>query len=364
MATKLSTMMIILTFILLLTTVTLTTTLAATQPITAIYVFGDSTVDPGNNNYIPTALFRADHQPYGEDFPGRIPTGRFSDGRIAPDYIAASLGLKDFIPAYLNRTVSDQELLTGVSFASAGSGLDDLTIGITHALDLTAQVNYFEEALGRMERNVGQEKTSWTVENAMFLISVGSNDMLNNYFDLPTQALLYSPSSYSDLLISRLQFIIQSLYNLGARRFTVAGLPPLGCLPIQVSVGSIIPSMHWLQRVCVDQQNSDALVYNGKLQSLLIGLQSQYPSARFAYADVYNPLLDMINQPQPYDFQTTLEGCCGTGVLESGSLCNTPVLTCSNPSTYVFWDAIHPTQAAHYVLANALTTNVLPTLLD
>lgn len=198
-----------LTFLLLLTTTIFATTLAATQPVSAVYVFGDSTVDPGNNNYIRTALFRANHQPYGEDFPEKVPTGRFSDGRIAPDYIAKSLGLKDLIPAYLNRSVSDSELLTGVSFASAGSGLDDLTVDFTHALDLTAQMRNFEEAVKRMERYAGQAQTNWTVENAMFLISVGSNDMLINYFDLPTRALTNSPSSYSDFLISRLQSFIQ-----------------------------------------------------------------------------------------------------------------------------------------------------------
>ncbi|KMS99347.1 hypothetical protein BVRB_2g045750 [Beta vulgaris subsp. vulgaris] len=353
-----------ISLILIILVTTITTTSGASQPITALYVFGDSTVDPGNNDYIPTALFRANHQPYGEDFPGRVSTGRFSDGRIAPDYVAGSLGLKELIPAYLDRrSVTDQDLLTGVSFASAGSGLDDLTVDFTHAINPTVQVTNFHEALRRMERFAGRNKTSWTVENAMFLISVGSNDMLINYFDIPTRALANSPSSYSEFLISRLRLIIQSLHNLGARRFAVAGLAPLGCLPIQVSVGSIIPSMHWFQRVCVDQQNSDAVLYNYILQSVLNQLQSQHPNARFVYADIYNPLADMINHPQTYGFQTTLEGCCGTGILESGSLCNTAVPTCPNPSTYVFWDSIHPTQAAHHVLANALVTNVIPKLL-
>ncbi|XP_057523995.1 GDSL esterase/lipase At2g40250 [Amaranthus tricolor] len=358
-------MMKTLMFLLLLLFITSSSTAASVlPPISAIYVFGDSTVDPGNNDYLPTAFFQANHRPYGEDFPGHIPTGRFTDGLIAPDFMAQLLGLKQFIPPYLNRSVSDRDLLTGVSFASAGSGLDDLTIDFSHALDLTDQVTYFSEAIKRMENSAGQEITNRTVENAMFLISVGSNDMLINYYDLPTRALLNSPSAYSDFLLSRLKPIIQSLYTLGARRFVVAGFPPLGCLPIQVSVGSIIPNPHWLQRVCVDQQNSDAEIYNAKLQSLLNLLQSQNPHARFAYADIYTPLLDMINHPQSYGFERTLEGCCGTGILESGSLCNTMVVTCSNPSTYIFWDSIHPTQAAYKVYANALNNTVLPKLLS
>ncbi|KAL2939734.1 hypothetical protein RDABS01_001182 [Bienertia sinuspersici] len=209
MTPKISTIITLTILLLHTTTTTFTTTNATSQPITAIYVFGDSTVDPGNNNHLPRALFRANHLPYGEDFPGRVPTGRFSNGLIAPDYIANSLGVKNLIPAYLDQTVSDQDLLTGVSFASAGSGLDDQTIMVTRALDLTDQIRNFEEALRRMVRSVGQENTSWTVENAIYFISIGSNDMLFNYFDMPTRAWINSPSSYSDFLLSRLQPIIQ-----------------------------------------------------------------------------------------------------------------------------------------------------------
>lgn len=323
------------------------------QPVTAVYVFGDSTVDPGNNNYLP-ASFKANHYPYGEDYPGRVPTGRFSDGLIAPDFIAGSLGLKKYIPAYLDPAVTDRDLLTGVSFASGGSGLDDLTVEFTGALDLTAQIGYFQDAVNRMERTVGREKTSWAVKNAMVLISVGTNDMVINYFDLPSRALQFSASSYADFLINRLGSVIQSLYNLGARRFVVAGLAPVGCLPLQVSLDSVIPSLHWLQRVCVDSQNDDARLYNTKLQSLLNNLQSQHSDATFVYSDLYSTVQDMINRPQAYGFERTLEGCCGTGDLELGDLCNSKNPICPNPSAYLFWDAIHPSQATHHIIADSL----------
>lgn len=54
----------------------------------ALFVFGDSTVDTGNNNYIETALeSRADHEPYGQNGFFDRPTGRFSDGRVIVDFI-------------------------------------------------------------------------------------------------------------------------------------------------------------------------------------------------------------------------------------------------------------------------------------
>lgn len=53
----------------------------------AFFVFGDSLVDNGNNNYLATTA-RADSPPYGIDFPTHRPTGRFSNGLNIPDYIS------------------------------------------------------------------------------------------------------------------------------------------------------------------------------------------------------------------------------------------------------------------------------------
>jgi len=41
--------------------------------------------------------------------------------------VASYLGLKELVPPYLDPNLSDKELVTGVSFASAGSGFDPLT---------------------------------------------------------------------------------------------------------------------------------------------------------------------------------------------------------------------------------------------
>lgn len=54
--------------------------------VSCMLVFGDSTVDPGNNNRLPTE-FKADFLPYGKDFFDGRPTGRFCDGRLAIDFI-------------------------------------------------------------------------------------------------------------------------------------------------------------------------------------------------------------------------------------------------------------------------------------
>lgn len=43
-------------------------------------------MDSGNNNNLRTFL-KCNFAPYGKDFPGKIATGRFSDGRVPSDII-------------------------------------------------------------------------------------------------------------------------------------------------------------------------------------------------------------------------------------------------------------------------------------
>ncbi|PKA57646.1 GDSL esterase/lipase [Apostasia shenzhenica] len=56
----------------------------------AVFVFGDSHVDSGNNNFLLTTLSKANRPPNGIDFvaSGGQPTGRFTNGRTIADIIA------------------------------------------------------------------------------------------------------------------------------------------------------------------------------------------------------------------------------------------------------------------------------------
>ncbi|TVU30155.1 hypothetical protein EJB05_21764, partial [Eragrostis curvula] len=100
---------------------------AAGARATALIVFGDSTVDAGNNNAVATVV-RSNFPPYGRDFPGRRATGRFCNGRVATDFYSEALGLgRAFVPAYLDPSYGIRDFAIGVCFASAGSGLDVAT---------------------------------------------------------------------------------------------------------------------------------------------------------------------------------------------------------------------------------------------
>jgi phospholipase/lecithinase/hemolysin len=96
---------------------------------TALIVFGDSTVDSGNNDFWPTTA-RANYPPYGRDFPGGKATGRFCDGLMSTDYLSEYLGLRNIVPAYLDPGYTIKDFAIGVNFASAGTGLDDATAAV------------------------------------------------------------------------------------------------------------------------------------------------------------------------------------------------------------------------------------------
>lgn len=60
--------------------------------ISALFAFGDSILDTGNNNNLLT-LSKCNFYPYGRDFVGGRATGRFSNGRVFSDMIGMFVNL-------------------------------------------------------------------------------------------------------------------------------------------------------------------------------------------------------------------------------------------------------------------------------
>lgn len=55
--------------------------------VPAVLVFGDSIMDTGNNNNNLITSARSNFPPYGQDFKGGIPTGRFCNGKVPSDIL-------------------------------------------------------------------------------------------------------------------------------------------------------------------------------------------------------------------------------------------------------------------------------------
>ncbi|XAR61630.1 Triacylglycerol lipase [Bertholletia excelsa] len=313
--------------------------------VPAVFVFGDSIVDTGNNNNLKT-IAKANHPPYGKDFMGGKPTGRFSNGRVTADFIVEELGIKELLPAYLDPSLQTEDLTTGVNFASAAAGYDPLTSQISNVISLSGQLDLFKEYTAKLKGLVGGERTSTILNNSVFLVVAGSNDLANTYFTLRREQ--YDVPSYVDLIVRLASDFVQELYGLGARRIAVFGSPPGGCTPARRTLSG------GPQRNCAEDFNQAAELFNTRLSEKLSSLNSNFPDARMVYIDGYTLPLDIILNPQKYGFEVANRGCCGTGLIEVVILCEASSFTCPDRSKYVFWDSYHPTERLHQLLVQSL----------
>ncbi|XP_071707310.1 GDSL esterase/lipase At5g45960-like [Rutidosis leptorrhynchoides] len=318
--------------------------------VPAIFIFGDSTSDPGNNNYILTP-FKGNFKPYGRDYPTEKPTGRFTNGLLACDLIARYLGVKDNVPPYLDPTLTVHDLMTGVSFASAGSGFDPLTPTISNVIPLPRQLELFKEYKTRVIEEIGLRRTMEIVNNALYIVSAGTNDFVVNYFTLPIRRRKFSLPSYMEFVMNKQLEFLQGLWDEGGQKIAVAGLPPMGCLPIVITLFS---QNAIYDRNCIDFFSSVARTYNAVLEARLNLMTFNHiqHGGRFIYLDTYTSLFDAI-AGHKYGFKEVKRGCCGTGLLETTFLCNPKSTTCSDASKYVFWDSIHPTESMYRVFFEA-----------
>ncbi|KAK4491642.1 hypothetical protein RD792_002404 [Penstemon davidsonii] len=319
---------------------------AQNSSVSTILLFGDSTVDTGNNNYIKT-LFRSNFSPYGRDFVNHTATGRFCDGKILDDFIAEYLGIKEYVPPYLDPTLSIEELMSGVSFGSAGTGFDPITPRTSNVLSLPQQLENFKEYQAKLQAKIGNEKTKELINNTLFIVSAGTDDFLANYYVLPIRRLNYTISSYMNFVLQQARQVYQELLDQGARRIGVVGLPPIGCLPIAITVFSGITNP---QRNCLEKYSSVARDYNQLLQNELTAMKLA-SGANIGYIDVYGPLEDLTLRHK-------------YGLTEVSVLCNPLSIVCRDVNEYVFWDAIHPIEKAYDLIfqsfrpaIDALVTN-------
>ncbi|XP_015889747.3 GDSL esterase/lipase EXL3-like [Ziziphus jujuba] len=321
--------------------------------IPAVIVFGDSIVDAGNNNNLTTiAPVKCNFPPYGRDFIGGKPTGRFSNGRVPSDMVAEAFNVKKIVPAYLDPNVQLEDLLTGVTFASGGAGYDPQTSNLVSVISLTDQLKLFKEYKNKLTAAVGEERTANIISKSVYFVCFGSNDIVNTYFSNPSTQLHYDVPAYADLLVKNAATFLQELYGEGARRIGVLSLPPLGCVPSQRTVRGGI------QRNCWEPLNQASTVVNTKISSKLNSLNKNFPEATFLYLDIYNPLLSLIQYPAKYGFEVATLGCCGTGIIEVSVLCNSYAKnTCKDASRYVFWDSFHPSEKAYDTLVHIVLNN-------
>ncbi|KAK8289785.1 hypothetical protein V6Z12_D07G215600, partial [Gossypium hirsutum] len=316
--------------------------------VPAIIVFGDSSVDSGNNNLISTVL-KSNFQPYGRDFYGGQPTGRFCNGRIPPDFISEAFGLKPAIPAYLDPAYNISDFATGVCFASAGTGYDNATSKVLNVIPLWKELEYYKEYQGKLRSYVGENKANEILREALYLMSLGTNDFLENYYVFPTRKSQFSVRQYQDFLLGLGENFVRELHALGVRKISITGLPPMGCLPLERATNILG------QNDCVPEYNNVASGFNRKLEGLVAKLNKELPGMRMVSAPAYDIFYQIITRPSLFGFEVTGVACCSTGTFEMSYLCNQyNPFTCSDANKYVFWDAFHPTEKTNKIISDHL----------
>ncbi|KAF7143631.1 hypothetical protein RHSIM_Rhsim05G0169200 [Rhododendron simsii] len=315
----------------------------------AFFVFGDSLVDNGNNNYLATTA-RADSPPYGIDYPTHRPTGRFSNGYNIPDLISQSLGAESTLP-YLSPELTGQKLLVGANFASAGIGvLNDTGIQFVNIIRITQQMQYFQQYQQRVASLVGTAQAKKLVSQALVLITLGGNDFVNNYFLVPYSARSrqYNLPDYVRYVISEYQKILQRLYDLGARRVLVTGTGPLGCVPAELGMrGS-------RNGECVPELQKAAALFNPQLIQIINNLNQKIGSNVFVAVNAQEMHNDFISNPQAYGFVTSKIACCGQGPYNGIGLCTAASNLCPNRDLYAFWDPFHPSEKANRLIVRQI----------
>ncbi|XP_024023764.1 GDSL esterase/lipase At1g71691 [Morus notabilis] len=307
--------------------------------VPAMFVFGDSLIDNGNNNNL-ASFAKANYFPYGIDFNGG-PTGRFSNGYTIVDEIADLLGLP-LIPPYSD--ASGDQALHGVNYASAAAGiLDNTGRNFVGRIPFNQQIKNFENTLDQITGNLEADDVARDLARCIFFVGMGSNDYLNNYLmpNYPTRNQ-YNPQQYANLLVQQYTQQLTRLYNLGARKFAIAGLGLMGCIPsilAQSSTGS-----------CSQEVNQLVMPFNANVKTMLNNLNANLPGSKFIFVDIARMFQDILTNSRSYGFGVINRGCCGIGRNRGQITCLPFQTPCQNRQEYVFWDAFHPTAAVNIIM--------------
>ncbi|KAI4325699.1 hypothetical protein MLD38_031075 [Melastoma candidum] len=317
-----------------------------------LFIFGDSYLDVGNNNYLNTStLNQANFWPYGETFFG-FPTGRFSDGRLISDFICEYAGLP-LIQPYLHPWT--HEWSVGANFASAGAGA---LVGTFqgYVIDLRTQLGFFKKMETQLRQELGDEEAEGRLSQAVYLFSIGTNDYTSLF--LTNSSHLHSTSTsrldYVGMVVGNVTSIIQEIYERGGgRKFAFLNLPPLGCLP---GIRVLRPEA---KGSCLEEASLLANLHNQALSWLLAKLEDKLQGFKYSLFDTNTFLRQMMDHPSKYALSEGRVACCGTGEFRGVYSCGGKRIVkdfklCDDPSQNLFWDSYHPTEAANEVIADRI----------
>ncbi|KAJ8770897.1 hypothetical protein K2173_021812 [Erythroxylum novogranatense] len=304
------------------------------------FIFGASYYDNGNNNALLTTA-KANFLPYGIDFPQGA-TGRFSNGRNTPDFIAELLGFNSYIQPFLAGK-DDQDILTGVNYASGSSGIrfeTGMHLGARYSMD--EQLWHHLLTVSRIAEILTDRNSSAEdyLNKCLYSVAMGDNDYINNYFNpqfYPTSKL-YTPDQYGSILIEEYDLQLRTLYKLGARKVAVIGIGPLGCAPVVVEIAVATGAS------CADMVNNGLQIFNTKLVQLVNELNRDLPDAKFIYVNAFQIYSSLFT-----GFKVTNASCCE--VITGTAACVPLTKPCPDRDDHFWWDGLHPSESINRMFA-------------
>jgi phospholipase/lecithinase/hemolysin len=300
---------------------------AATSSYSGIVAFGDSLTDTGNFTALASGLS------FGlVNFPSPAfgyAQGRFSDGRVAIEYLAESLSLN-----LTNYAVGGAK--TG---PSALPGLPDNYIDEDGESGFPAGSFQGTGVAAQVASHVAG--SGGTIDGqALYFVWAGPND----YFSLADQAVAGAPeaipaltSAYIANAIGHLQVSVHTLYAAGARSFLIPNMPNLGVTPFALAAGPQLSAL----------ATQTSALHNFHLSGLLGGLTGSLTDARFFTSDTF--ALTTLANLDP----------AGSGYANSTDMCQFNP-SCADPASYLYWDDVHITTAAHEALAGQFAQALVP----
>ena len=294
----------------LLAVLVLTPVAALADPITSLVVIGDSVSDMGNAFAI-TGVFPP--APYAQ---------RASNGPVAAEVLAAQLG----VPLAPSVAGGTNYAVVGAATGpvAAAGGVDNLAVVLYGQLALNGT--------GLINQAAAYLSTGPVIDAAgtLFLVWGGPNDFfLDN-----------TPAGAANA-VNNLGLIIDALYTAGARRFLVPGLTDLSLTPFGLGLPPL--ERAGLQALSVG--------FNAGLDTVLDTLELIRPDIDITRFDTFAFLTAINANPAAFGFANAVDQCL-TGDFVAGTF------VCGDPDSYVFWDSVHPTAAAHEALGKAFANAV------
>ena len=243
------------------------------------------------------------------------------------------------------------------------------------------QVEHFRAAVRQMGPNAGAPER---LGRCIFYVGMGSNDYLNNYFmpNYYTTAQSYDPAAYAADLLQEYSRQLAALHALGARKFVLAAVGDIGCIPyelarisnnqddddaapssdsgtgISISLGGVgltVGGGGGGGRTAAADAGRGAIYYRGLLSMVKRldggGGGGRMAGATVVYLDTVRTGRAVAASAAAHGFEVLDRGCCGVGRNNGQITCLPMQQPCGDRSKYVFWDAFHPTEAANRIYA-------------